>query len=195
MFDNIGSKLKTLAKIECWAGIILSVIGALVIWFGYGNGGFLTGLLTLLSGCAASWIGSWITYGVGEGVENTEILRAELADLRKRLNSAQEAGAGSASHASAAFPGRGAPVSRTVPKRDCPHCGARNNPENTTCFACGQSLGSAPGSVYAYSRSSSGAPASQRSSKKKCPECGGMNNPSNTTCFACGHSFGDEAGS
>ena len=37
MFDNIGDKIKTLAKVLCWIGIVISVIAA-IGFFISGNG-------------------------------------------------------------------------------------------------------------------------------------------------------------
>ena len=55
MWDNIGSKLQSLAKTICWLGIIGSIIWAY-----------------LVLGCLASWIGSWALYGLGLVVEYVE---------------------------------------------------------------------------------------------------------------------------
>ena len=74
MFDNIGGKIKGLARFVCWAGIIISAIYALILWTspaGQGNSGsaFLTGLMILAIGGLASWVGSFFVYGFGELIE------------------------------------------------------------------------------------------------------------------------------
>lgn len=64
MFNNIGSKIKTLAYINTAIGMIASIIY-----------GFLTmpaGILAIIVGCIASWTGSFALYGIGQLVENSE---------------------------------------------------------------------------------------------------------------------------
>ncbi len=87
MFDNIGSKIKKLAKILCWVGIILSVISGIGIMaggsavssysrgYGYSAGGassVVAGILVIVLGSLGSWIGSFFTYGFGQLIENTD---------------------------------------------------------------------------------------------------------------------------
>ncbi|MBQ8748051.1 MAG: hypothetical protein IJZ08_09345 [Clostridia bacterium] len=70
MFNNIGGKIKTLAKVLCWTGIILSIL--------VGNRRMandeIVGLLTAVIGAFLSWISSFALYGFGELiVKTTEI--------------------------------------------------------------------------------------------------------------------------
>ncbi len=91
MFDNIGSKIKTLAKVLCWLGIILSVISGIATIaagansgtsynrYGYSSGsiagvGVLGGILIIVLGCLGSWIGSFFMYGFGQLIENSDII-------------------------------------------------------------------------------------------------------------------------
>ena len=83
MFNNIGSKCKTVAKVSCWIGIIASVIGGIAMiaagansW----NGGALIfgGIVTMLIGSLLSWIGSLGLFALGEITENSDI-RTNLA--------------------------------------------------------------------------------------------------------------------
>ena len=78
MFDNIGSKIKTLAKVVCWIGIIGSIIAGMAMIATMGSVGVLSGLLTIVLGAMISWVGSFVLYGFGEMVENSDI-RTELA--------------------------------------------------------------------------------------------------------------------
>ena len=68
MFDNIGGKIKTLAKVVCWIGIVASVILGLL------SRNVITALLFIGIGSLGSWIGSFMTYGFGQLIENTDIL-------------------------------------------------------------------------------------------------------------------------
>lgn len=70
MFDNIGKKIKTLAQVVCWIGIIASVIAGLAAL----AVSILSGLLIMGLGSLASWIGSFLTYGFGQLIENSDIL-------------------------------------------------------------------------------------------------------------------------
>ena len=81
MFDNIGGKIKALAKVLCWLGIIASVISGIAIIVmasqnRYSSGtGVVSGLLTIVLGCLGSWIGSFFTYGFGQLIENTDRIK------------------------------------------------------------------------------------------------------------------------
>ena len=71
MFDNIGRKIKTLAMVICWVGIALSVIVALCC-FATNNVG--PGLIVLIFGSLASWLGSFYMYGFGELIETNSTI-------------------------------------------------------------------------------------------------------------------------
>ena len=86
MFDNIGGKLKALAKVLCWIGMIISVISGLAAMFSTRNGaGFFGGLIAIVIGCLLSWIGSFFTYGFGQLIENTESMNYKMGELDKKL--------------------------------------------------------------------------------------------------------------
>ena len=86
MFSNIGSKIKKLASILCWVGIIASVIGGIVCFViagqlgSYGGGMMvLYGFLAIIVGSLLAWIGSFFTYGFGELIETNQQIRDGLA--------------------------------------------------------------------------------------------------------------------
>ena len=74
MWNNIGNKLKSLAKILCWIGIIGSLAAAIVLWSQNSDHQptVLMGILYLALGSFFSLIGSWIMYGLGLVVEHVE---------------------------------------------------------------------------------------------------------------------------
>ena len=79
MFSNIGSKIKTLAKVICWLGIIASVAGgAVVIATAYyaTTEVVLLGIGIAVLGSLLSWIGSFFAYGFGQLIENTDAIRS-----------------------------------------------------------------------------------------------------------------------
>lgn len=75
MFDNIGGKIKMLAKVVCWIGIIVSAVIAIIMFANavkYSNDIYtLLGLAYIILGTLLSWIGSFFTYGFGELIEKT----------------------------------------------------------------------------------------------------------------------------
>ena len=75
MFENIGSKIKILAKVICWIGISISILVAIVLLASETVGG---GLLTLIFGCLASWVGSFFTYGFGELIEKVTAIEKNM---------------------------------------------------------------------------------------------------------------------
>lgn len=75
MFNNIGNKIKTLAKVLCWFGIIASVIGGIGMALS-DNDMLIFGLLIAVAGALLSWIGSFFTYGLGELIDNSSKLVA-----------------------------------------------------------------------------------------------------------------------
>ena len=83
MFENIGSKIKALAKVICWVGIILSLIIGIIMLASGGDVGSGVGLVVIIVGCLGSWIGSFFTYGFGELIEKT----TEIAENTKSFNS------------------------------------------------------------------------------------------------------------
>lgn len=84
MFDNIGQKIMTLAKVFCWIGIIISVLCGLVIMFAarYGSG-FIPGVFTAAIGSLASWISSLALYGFGQLIDNTDSIVYQLRKLNE----------------------------------------------------------------------------------------------------------------
>ena len=89
MFDNVGSNIKDGARIICWIGIISAcIIGGMSIYNGItlqndasGSASAVLvaqGIVILIAGSAASWVGSLLVYGFGELVENSDIIKRNL---------------------------------------------------------------------------------------------------------------------
>lgn len=85
MFDNIGSKIKTVAKVVCWIGIIASVIVGFIMLV-QDEDTALAGILTMIFGSLGSWVGSFITYGFGQLVENSDILVKQSNQVPSKSN-------------------------------------------------------------------------------------------------------------
>ena len=83
MFENIGGKIKGLAKVICYVGIAISVIAG-IFMIGFGSSSYngdtmiVMGCVVMIVGSLVSWIGSFFAYGFGELIENTTVI-AELA--------------------------------------------------------------------------------------------------------------------
>lgn len=73
LFNNIGGKIKMLAQITCWIGIVGSIIAGIVLLVEDGGYGELIvpGILVAVGGSLLSWCGSFVLYGFGELIENT----------------------------------------------------------------------------------------------------------------------------
>ena len=73
MFNNIGGKIKVVAMTLCIIGIVFSVIAGFALIIA-DESTMLSGILLIIVGPIASWIGSFMTYGFGQLVENSDIL-------------------------------------------------------------------------------------------------------------------------
>jgi len=83
MFDNVGGKIKSLAKVFCWLGIFVSIIvgiAMILISMNSYNGEIfsLIGVVIIILGSILSWIGSLLIYGFGELVQNS-CIQTEIA--------------------------------------------------------------------------------------------------------------------
>ena len=87
MFDDIAGKIKALAKVTCGLGIAASIMGAFALWAQSSpyNSPTSAGVLVLVLGSLASWIGSFFTYGFGELIENTTRIHEDNLELQKIL--------------------------------------------------------------------------------------------------------------
>lgn len=78
MFDNIGKKIKSLAKVLCWIGIIAYVIIAIIlfilseeVFWREPELCITLGFIFLIVGPLMSWINSFFMYGFGELIDKT----------------------------------------------------------------------------------------------------------------------------
>ena len=82
MFSNIGGKIKAVAKIVTWIGIICSVLAGIGTGMAANNVavGIISGIIVAVVGAVASWIGSLALYGFGQLVENSDICAKKLSE-------------------------------------------------------------------------------------------------------------------
>ena len=86
MFKNIGKKIKGLAALVCWLGIIFSALVAAGMWAA-GYAGFA--ILILIIGALSSWISSFYAYALGTITENSDkqlVVLTKLYEEQKMLN-------------------------------------------------------------------------------------------------------------
>lgn len=90
MFENIGGKIETLAKVLCWVGIILSVLIAMILFIEAKEGSYKTedlymnlGCIYLIFGPLVSWVSSFFIYGFGELIERTTEISLNTRHLRQ----------------------------------------------------------------------------------------------------------------
>lgn len=94
MFDNIGKKIKILAYILTWVGIIASVITGIAMMNSFDSIVKTIGLIVLIVGSLLSWASSFIIYGFGQLIENTDIIagRNKSSDSKNVSSNQQNGG-------------------------------------------------------------------------------------------------------
>ncbi|MBR5942128.1 MAG: hypothetical protein IKZ81_02170 [Clostridia bacterium] len=95
MFNNIGKKIKTLAKVLCWIGIIGSFIGGIVLAVSGASSSkkatdilllILFGLAAAIIGAFLAWISSFVLYGFGELVDSTQEIKRSNEEILNRVS-------------------------------------------------------------------------------------------------------------
>ena len=72
MFNNIGQKIKSLAKVFFWIGVIGSAVSGIVMMTADDEAMIVFGVLTIVFGIMFSWVGNFFIYGFGQLVENSD---------------------------------------------------------------------------------------------------------------------------
>lgn len=126
MFDNIGGKIKGLAMVVCWIGIIASVIGAIALWVS--TEAFWPGFGVLAAGAVGSWLGSLFTYGFGEII-------VQLTALNNKTNP-QNPSTTSSTLTTPSTQSTSTPV-YSGPSWTCPNCKEKNPVSKGFCMSCG----------------------------------------------------------
>ena len=106
MYDNIGRKIKDLAKTICLLEAFAAIIAGMIVIGTFadakdGTGMIGIGILIMLVGSLLAWISSWLLYGFGELIEKTSNIeiylrpqsyKEPLADRIKKLESLRSKG-------------------------------------------------------------------------------------------------------
>ncbi len=80
MYNNIGGKIKSLAKGACIVEALGSIIVGVIL-----AGDDVLYLLLALIGPIIAWVSSWILYAFGELVEDISIMRHQITGEAKEL--------------------------------------------------------------------------------------------------------------
>lgn len=86
MYDNIGEKIKGLARTICIIGIVLSVFAGIALIASGSNQGVAQGLLTMILGALCSWVGSLALYGFGELIVKINAIEKDMKTLNYMIN-------------------------------------------------------------------------------------------------------------
>ena len=89
MFNRIGAKIMTLATVITCTGIVLSVLAGLIV---ADYDGWKAGLLVGGLGALASWLASFLLYGFGRLVDNTDIIVDFIEEYRDGIKASDESG-------------------------------------------------------------------------------------------------------
>ena len=137
MWDNIGSKIKVLAKVIAWIGIICSIIGGIVLFviglkMRYGGALYVgLGFAAIIGGSLISWISSWFMYGFGEIIHNTEIIRRNISKNENKSDIGSS-GLNPSNVSSGSSTGN-----KSSDTWVCKKCGEKNPHYSTSCKGCG----------------------------------------------------------
>ena len=90
MFDNIGSKMKTLAKTIFW----IETVAFLILGLAISIADFaLIGIAIIIVGPLVAWISSWFLYGFGEVIdylkELVQIAKQNVSNTHQNISSNQ----------------------------------------------------------------------------------------------------------
>lgn len=88
MYENIGDKIKGLAKACGWILLLGGVVAFFIAGAGYGFDEFLPWLLLL--GGLLGFVSSWPLYGFGELIERTQSINKIPAQPQKDTESVRE---------------------------------------------------------------------------------------------------------
>ena len=134
-FDNIGGKIKNLAKWSCWITILLTWIAAPIAfivlvsdeWTAYLCWIPLVGAIV---GPVLVWVESWVLYAFGEFVEDTHAMRKKYYPMaEEQANREAEEKANREAEEIA---------QKKAQTFSCPKCSNTVNYGDVSCGSCGQ---------------------------------------------------------
>jgi hypothetical protein len=145
--SSIGVQLMNWAELLAWIeGGVVVLIGVIVLF----TGGFLSGIILVVSGVMSGYLVYILLYGFGQLVEDNRAMRENSDRLvRHFLNGEKQSGsfgpgADSFSYQSVAGNNKpdGMPAGENIQSdvRYCTNCGTAITPGRDTCWKCGEKL-------------------------------------------------------
>lgn len=138
MYDFIGDKIKGLAKAIFFVEAIAAIITGIALLL---NEEPLIGILILVLGPIVAWVSSWLLYGFGQLIDNSDTL---VTLIGKQLDQTENNSKSKTNSQNIAeekvlqsiknFRSASSNTSATIKR--CPHCGERVN--SKVCDVCGR---------------------------------------------------------
>ncbi len=205
MFDNVGSRMKGLAKVVFAVILIAALVGAILSAIAVGKAaaiscnaeryvysgekdeaaGVLAGIGTFVAVMLAGFFSAYFTgalvYAVGEAVENSEAAKKAAEQNRAMLLKLTGSGAGSEAPATKQTVKDAPPAAKKDAvvlddtKMRCPKCGAVQPKGRSVCWDCGMRF---------TAEEAPAAPA--KTDAWFCVSCGKKNEASAKFCMRCG---------
>ena len=97
LFGDIGGKLKSVAFWVCILGFAASVLFVIASWFVLADswksefGEYLLALILGGLGCLISWLSTLVLYGLGQLVENSDIVASKMEQIGMNPNNVSAA--------------------------------------------------------------------------------------------------------
>lgn len=177
MFDNIGGKIKTLAKVVCWIGIIACIITGIVL-MATDEDLILVGILTVVVGSLLSWVGSFALYGFGQLIENSDEIVFQNKNL---LNTKADKQNRTSTASEREYFGGTSNIKQTNASPD-------ESQHKWRCASCGEMISSIP-CLYCGSDKTANKLETSNPDKIVCSLCG-FEQPSNRVyCWHCSTKF------
>lgn len=125
MFENVGKKIKTFAKVICWIGIIGSALWGIIYILSEGLylEDIIIAVIIIAGGVLSSWISSLFIYGFGELIDKTTDISGKLSNVKEEEKPAPAA---SKYNADAEY--------------KCPECGSKFKFGQEKCPGCGKKI-------------------------------------------------------
>lgn len=167
LFENIGGKIKKLAVGTFVVEAIAAIIGGIGLMVGYQGHPYaiLGGLATIFFGLFVALVSSWLLYGFGQLIENSDIVAKNTQAPATRpvarqtttppvaRQTATPPAAQATAPQVAPMTGENAqkppvkPESREHGDIACPSCGQVQNENRRVCYKCGQRFKAAEGTT------------------------------------------------
>ena len=150
MFDNIGRKIKTLASVLAWIGIVLSIIYGLILLADGKDDNVVVGVIIIVVGSLCSWLSSFVLYGFGQLIENSDILVDQngiLISQGKKQVATPATTDTTQKQTDAPLPVKSSPLPQTDTSNStvkhrvrCTTCGNMVNCDENFCRTCGAAI-------------------------------------------------------